>query len=296
MKAFEKKLSGAVTSMDFKKRSVRIGYWLMILVLVFVSAICLFPPVWVLLSSFKDVSEFLQVPPTIFPKSFHPEKIAYVWDMLNFGKYYMNSVYLAIGELVFCVVFNGLVGYVLSRLKPKGTTLILTLILWTMMLPTSVSMVPLFMSFVDVPYLHINLTNTFLPMWMMAGANAFYVLLFKNFFDSIPMSYVEAARLDGCTNFGIFYRIILPLSKSIIMVVSIFSVNASWENFFWPYLVLKDTNLYTVAVKIFQLKTTNFAIDEYMVVLLLSIIPPAVIFLIFQNYMSSDFAMGGVKG
>ena len=164
---------------------------------------------------------------------------------------------MALGELVFCILSNGIAGYVISRLKPKGSALFFTIILWTMMLPSSISMVPLFMTFMDFPYLHVDLLNSYIPMWLMAGANAFYVLLFKNFFDTIPMSYVEAARIDGCSDVGIFARIILPLSKPILMVVTIFSINGSWESFFWPYLVIREKQLDTVAVQLFKMKNAG---------------------------------------
>ncbi|MEG2670391.1 MAG: carbohydrate ABC transporter permease [Oscillospiraceae bacterium] len=296
MKAFDEKQTGLLTSLDLKSLRSRIGYWCIVGFIVLVSIICIFPPLWVFLSSFKDVKEFLSIPPTIIPHSFHPEKLVEVWKSMNFGKYYINTFYLAIGELVFCIFFNGLAGYVISRLKPKGSMLFFSLVLWSMMLPTSVSMVPLFMTFIEFPIFHFSMLNSYFPMWLMAGANAFNVLLFKNFFDSIPMSYLEAARIDGCSNLGIFTRIILPLSKPIIMVVAIFSINASWDSFFWPYLVIKDKSLTTVAVQLFKMKATGFAMDKYMIVLLFSILPPAIIFLFFQKYIMEGVTMSGIKG
>lgn len=296
LKAFEKKESGLLTSIDFKRRKVRVGYYLMLAFIIFVSIVCLFPPLWIFMSSFKDVKEFLQSPPTFWPRSFHPEKLPEVWQTLNFGKYYWNTVKMALGELVFCILSNGIAGYVISRLKPKGSALFFTIILWTMMLPSSISMVPLFMTFMDFPYLHVDLLNSYIPMWLMAGANAFYVLLFKNFFDTIPMSYVEAARIDGCSDVGIFARIILPLSKPILMVVTIFSINGSWESFFWPYLVIREKQLDTVAVQLFKMKNAGYTMDKYMIVLLFSIIPPAAVFLVFQKYIMQGITMSGVKG
>lgn len=296
MKSFEKKDSGVITANDLKSVHVKIVYWIMFGILAVISLVCLLPPLWVFVSSFKDIKEFVSNPPTIIPRSFQPEKLGAVWEKLNFMKYYLNTFILAAGDLIFCVVANGLMGYVLSRLKPKGTSMIMTLILWTMMLPTSLSTVPLFMTFIDFPIIHVNLIDTYLPMWLMAGANAFYIMLFKSFFDAIPISYIEAARLDGCSNLGIFGKIILPLSKPLLMVISIFSFNASWENFFWPYLVLKDTNMQTVAVEIYKLKVGGIAFDEFMIVLLFSIAPPVIIFIFLQKYIMTGFTLGGIKG
>ncbi|MEG1441745.1 MAG: carbohydrate ABC transporter permease, partial [Oscillospiraceae bacterium] len=118
MKCFQKKDSGVITSTDLKSVHVKIAYWVMFGVLILISIVCLFPPLWVFMSSFKDLKEFVSSPPTIIPRSFQPEKLAIVWEKLNFMKYYLNTFILAIGDLVFCVVANGLMGYVLSRIKP----------------------------------------------------------------------------------------------------------------------------------------------------------------------------------
>ena len=212
MSRFANKRSGIINSMDLKRPQVRFLYWLIFFLLILLVLICVLPPLWVILSSMKDLKEFLQVPPTILPKSFHPEKLGQVWKMLDFGKYYLNTLILAAGNVVFSITLNGLAGYVLSRLKPKGSTLVFTLMLWTLMLPNSVSMVPVFKNIVNVPLLHINLTDSYIPMWLMAGASAFNVMVFKSFFDGIPKSLIEAARLDGCSDLGIFFRIVVPLS------------------------------------------------------------------------------------
>jgi len=296
MRRLRDKSSGVITSVDLRKRSVRLLYWATFGFVFLVSLICILPPLWIFLSGFKDMKEFLSVPPTIFPKTFDIRKIGQVWTTLNFGKYYLNTLYLVVGEVVFCIVLNGLAGYVLSRLKPTGTAAIMTLLFWTMLLPSSVNMVPLFMTIIDFPILHINMSNTYWSMWLMAGANAFYVLLFRSFFNSIPMSYLEAARIDGATSLGIFTKIIMPLSKPIVMVITIFSINASWESFLWPYLVLRDSELYTVAVQLYMLKDSGFATDKYLIVLMFTVIPPAVVFMMFSKYIMEGANMSGLKG
>lgn len=291
-----KKDYGIWTETDLKQKHIKVAYAFIIAVLLAVSAVCLFPVIWIFLSCFKDIKEFMSVPPTIIPKSFHPEKIVEVWNKVNFGRYYLNTLITASGSLVFSIMSNGLAGYVISRLKPAGAKYIFVLITWTMLMPSSVSTVPLFMYFVDVPIIHVNLSNTYLPLWIMAGANAFYILMFKNFFDAIPVSYVEAAKIDGCKNLSIFFKIILPLSKSIIMVVAIFTVNGAWGDFFWPYLLLKDEQLLTVAVKIFNMKNGAMAMDTYVISLFFAIMPPIILFLIFQKQILGGFQNAGVKG
>lgn len=259
--------------------------------------ICLAPPLWVMLSSVKNVKEFYQVPPTIIPRTLEFEKIIEVWKKLNFFKFYGNTLALAAGNIVCAVLFNGLAGFVLSRLKPKGSKIVFMVILWTMIIPNSVSMIPLFKNIINVPLLNINLSNSFLPLWLMAGASAYYIIIFKSFFDGIPASLVEAARLDGCNNINIFARIIVPLSKPVIIVIVIFTLNGTWSDFLWPYLILKEPEKYTVMVKIFTLKSsTGFPMDVQMVALVFAIIPPAVLFMFFQRYIMQGFTLSGIKG
>ena len=135
-----------------------------------------------------------------------------------------------------------------------------------------------------------------MPMWLMKGANAFNVLLFKSFFDSISISYIEAARIDGCTDLGIFRRIILPLSRPVVATVAIFSFNTSWAEFLWPYLVLKSKTLYTVPVQIFRMKSAGFLMDQYVIVLLFAMIPSMIMFMLFQKQIMNGVSIGGIKG
>lgn len=297
MSRFGDKKSGLLNYMDLKKVEIKILYWCCFAVMILLAFICFAPPIWVLLSSVKDIKEFFAIPPTIIPRSFHPEKLVEVWNKLGFWRYCLNTFEIVAGTVVFAIVFNGLVGYVLSRLKPKGSSIILVLMLWTMMLPNSVSMVPLFKNIVKFPIIHVNMTDSYLPLWMMAGANAFFVVMFKSFFDSIPQSVINAARLDGCNDLGMFYKIVLPISKPVLIVALIFTLNGTWADFFWPYLILKDPQLYTVMVKIFTMKGSyGFSMDLQVVALTFAIVPPTVLFIFFQRYIMQGFSLSGIKG
>lgn len=289
---------GIISKFDMKNPSVKVLYGLIWFFLILAVLLCFVPPLWCMTSALKDSREFFSVPATIIPRSFHPEKLWETWEMLNFGQAYLNTIFVLCGSLIMSLVCNGMMGYVLSRLRPRGYKLVLSLVLWTLMLPQSVSQVPLFKNFLSLPILGINITESYLPMWLLAGANAFYVLIFKSFFDSIPQSLIEAARLDGCTNLGIFFRVMLPLSKPVLMVIAIFTINASWSDFFWPYLVLGSrSELYTVMVKIFYMAgSSGYSEDIQVVALIFTIIPPTILFLFFQRYIMSGFTLSGIKG
>ncbi len=279
---------------DMKRPVYKLIYLLIVLFLIGMCMVTILPTMWIFASAFKDTKEFLAVPPTIIPRSFEPAKIVQVWKNVKFIRYLRNSGIIIAGDLAFTVLFNGMAGYVFSKLKPAGSKFIYRLIFITMLLPTSMNMIPLYSSFVKFPILGINITGSFIPLWLMSGFSAFNIMLFKSFFDSVPASIVEAARIDGSTEVGIFLRIIIPLSKPIVMVVSIFTIVAAWGNFMWPFLILKKETMQPVSVMLYNMKS-QLSVDKYMVVMMLSVIPPLTVFLCFSRQIMGGVTLGGVK-
>lgn len=294
MKRLRTKNEGALQASDMHSASNKILYWSIFALLLVVALVCLLPPLWIFVSSFKSAKEIMQIPPKFLAENISFEKFGEVWKMLGFSRFYVNTIVLAIGSIISAVIINGITGYVLSCLKPRGTALIISLITWTMLLPNTLSMVPLFKNMINLPILGLNLSNTYWPMWMVAGANAFNILLFKNFFDSIPISLIEAARLDGCGRIRIFSRIVLPLSTPIIAVVSIFTLNGTWGDFLLPYLILNNREKYTVMIQIYNTRST-IPIDQQIVSLVFAIVPPMVVFFFFQKHIMGGVTAGGVK-
>lgn len=289
-----KEANGVISAQDYKNPGIKLLYWLLMILLVLISLVCILPPVWLLLSSLKSIKEFFSVPPTLIPHSWELNKLWETWQELNFTQLYLNTLYITIGTIVFAVLFNGLTGYFLAILKPRGSNVLFAVILWTMLLPNTLGIVPVFKNIISFPLLDINLMNTFWPMWMMAGSSAFYVVIFKGFFETIPTALIEAAKIDGGTRLSIFGRIVLPLSKPIVATITIFTVNATWADFFWPYMVLKKKALWSVTVAIFNLKGL-VPMDIQFIALSFAIIPPAILFLLFQKYIIQGFTFSGIK-
>ncbi len=287
--------NGVIANVEFKTAKAKAIHAVFLIIMLIISLICVVPILWMLISAFKDTKEFLQIPPSFFPEHFDIGKLGRVWKDYNFLMLFGNTIYMAAGDIVFTIVVNGLAGYVLSRLKPRGSRLIFMLIVWTMLLPNNVSQVPLFMTFTDFPVIHANLSNTYWAMWLSAGANCYYILLFKSFFDSLSISYFEAAKVDGCSNIGMFFRIVIPLSLPIIAVIIIFQFNTAWGSFFWPYLLINDPDRVVLGQKLFSMKS-NTPIDEYLCAMIFVIIPPAILYAIFQKQIMGGINIGGVKG
>lgn len=290
IKRKQAKSTGVILDTESKTLRAKSMRMIMAVICLFFVAIIFLPIMWMLLSAFKDTKEFLQVPPTLFPKKIELSKMSSLWSKAVLGKAYLNTFVVTMGEVAVQLCFCGLAGYVLSRLKPIGSTVVQTIVFWSILIPANMGMVPLYITFVNL-----GLLNSYIPLWLMAGTNAFNTMLFKSFFDGISMTYLEAARLDGAGELKIFGKIMIPLSKPIFMTVAIFCFNGSWGEFMWPFLLLGEKKLQTLSVRTYALKTA-LSPDEYMMVLIFVVIPPILIFLLFQKYIMEGVNVGGIKG
>ena len=303
MKKFENKQTGVLSSFDLKSAYGKTIYWLFFSCLVLVSLIAIIPTVWTILTAFKDTQE-IYAAFSFFPKDMTWDKIvsrvSESWGYLQLGKSFLNTVVLSLGSLIVRIIVCGFGGYVLSKIKPKGAKIIFTLVVWTMMMPGQIRMVPNYISYLHFPFafdwgIGVNLLDTFWPMWLSAGADTFAVLLFKNAFDALSNSYVEAAKLDGCSDYGVFFRIMLPLATPVIIYESINVLSAAWSDFFTPLLVL-DKNVVT-PLAIYRLQSdTSVQMNTYFMALVFSSIPPFIIFAVFQKRILGGINVGGVKG
>ncbi len=287
--------TGIISDVDYKSPKTKVLYWTIFALMCIVAAICIVPPLWVILSSVKDVKEFYQIPPTIIPHSWDFSKVIDTWKEFSFGKYYINTIIVTVGSVLWSIFSNGLAGYVLSKIKPRGSKVVFVLILASMMIPTTVSIVPVYKNIIHFPIGGVNLINTFIPMILMAGCNAFMTIVYKSFFDGIPTALLEAAELDGCGKIRTFTHVVLPLSMAIIFTAIILTFNTAWSDFFWPNLVLKDRSVYTVIIEVFSIKT-SIAQDKVLILLAFALIPPAILFMIFQKNIMQGLNTSGIKG
>ena len=302
MKKFDNKPTGVLSSSDLKTTKGKIIYWIFFASLIVVCFISLFPAVWTILTAFKDTKEIYSGF-SLFPQDISLStlwnRFYTAWDELKLGDSFLNTIYYSVGSLVLTIVVCGFGGYVLSKLKPKGSAFVFVLVVWTMMMPSQIRMVPNYISMLHFPFAYdiggVNLLNTFWPLWLPAAANAFNIVLFKNAFDSLSNTYVEAAKLDGCTNFGVFFKIMLPLSMPIIIYVSIGALSGAWSDFFGPLLYL--TGIPTTPLRVYNLQSdTSVQMNTKFMGLVLSSIPPFLIFLVFQKHILGGINIGGVKG
>ena len=297
MKWLNNKTEGLINFSDLKSGKVKVAYTVMIIFLVVLAISCLLPVVWAAMSALKQPEEMYRIPPTFFPTTVDLSRVKKIVSQVHIGHYLLNTIWIILGCWIVDVLFNGLAGYVLSKIRPKGTPVVETLIFWSMMLP-GISMAPLYMTFVDLPILHIDISGTFFPLWIMAGCNAFNIMLFRNFFNGIPKDYMEAAKIDGCSDWKIFFRIILPLSKPVLAVVTIYSVIGSWNNFMWPYLLLEGTSHEPLSVLLFHISNGALPLpdNDALLIAMFAAIPPIIIYAFLAKHINGGLNMIGIKG
>ena len=303
MKRFGNKQSGVLSSSDLKTVYGKTLYWTSFALLAFAAVVAIVPTIWTILTAFKDTQEIYEAF-SFFPKDMCWEKmvsrVSESWKNLQLGDSFINTIVLSLGNLAVRIVVCGFGGYVLSKLKPTGTKLIFTLVVWTMMMPSQIRMVPNYIGYLHFPFafdwgMGVNLLDTFWPMWLGSGADTFAVLLFKNAFDALSNSYVEAAKIDGCTDYGVFFKIMLPLTTPVIIYESIGVLSAAWSDFFTPLLVL-DKNVVTPLVIYRLASDPEVQMNTYFMALVFASIPPFIIFAIFQKRILGGINIGGVKG
>ena len=286
-----KQRTGVIRDYDMHSTGVKIGYGFIIVICCLLVVVAVFPLVWVALAGFKDLREFMSST-TLLPSSFSPEPYGTTWSQLGIDKNYLNSLISVSGSVICAIVFNGLVGYGLGILKPRGYKIAKRLIMLSLLIPPTISIVPLFMNIQ-----HIVNGPSFVPLWLSFGANAMYIILFTQFFESLPKSIIEASRIDGCNPLQTFFRIVLPLSKPICVVVAIFALNAAWSDFLLPYLLLRGSSLQTVMVRLFDFSTQQTVNeDDMMRSVVFAMIPPIILFFIFQKQLTENAISVGVKG
>ena len=271
-------------------------YWVLLIAVVVIFTVAFLGPLyWMITGALKTGQEIAQSPPTLFPKDPNPQNYVDAWDRLNLGKLLFNTVYYALGALAFQLVLDTAAAYALSKLRPAFGNAILGLMLVTLMIPAMVLIIPQYVTVIDLPVIHVSLLDSPLAIWLPAVANAFNIFLLKRFFDSIPEDLMAAAEIDGATPLRTLWSIILPMSRPILGVVSIFAVTAVWKDFLWPKLVEPSPETRTLSVGIYAF-AGGTPMNVVIAAAVIAAVPTVIFFLIFQKNIMSGLTTGSLKG
>ncbi len=287
-----------ISEVQLNRRSGKIVYRIVLTLVIVVFTLVFIGPLYFLFTDgLKSTQEAIATPPTLYPHALHPSNYVQAWDRLDVGRMLWNSVYYAAGALAFQLVFDVTAAYSLSKLRPVFGNVVLFLMLATLMIPATVLVVPQYVTMVNLPILHVNLIGSPEAIWLPSVANAFNIYLLKRFFDSIPTDYIDAASVDGASALMILRKIVLPMSRPILGVVSIFATVAVWKDFLWPLLVEYGYSPTREGLNVGIWQAT-YGTPENLIIAAsaMAAIPTIVFFLIFQRNIMAGLTAGGIRG
>jgi multiple sugar transport system permease protein len=277
--------------MPGRARPDRAGMWIS-LVLVIGLLIMVVPFIWMLLGSFKPTAELRQVPPTWWPLQGTFENFTDLFSRQNFGRFFFNSGVVAtavtLGNLLFC----SMLGYALAKLEFPGKRILFVLVLGTLMVPSVVTFMPLF-----IVVSNLGLANTHAGLILPFLAGAFGVFLMRQFIMGIPDELLDAARVDGAGEYYIFWRIILPLCGAPLATLAILTFLSSWNSFLWPLVAALTEDMYTlpVAVALFSTGQQESNLGIQLAGAVIVVVPVLIVFILLQRYFTQGIAMTGIK-
>ena len=276
--------------MNTKKFSLR--RFLLLALVVCVCLTFLFPLYWIIVTAVKPTTEVSVHPPTLWPSRFEWGNFANVLADYPIMLWFRNTAIVAFVATIITIALNLLAGYAFAKYEFRFKGALFMVVLSTLMIPRQVIMVP---SFIIVSRL--NLSNTFTGLILPVCAEAFGLFMARQFISEIPDSLLEAGRIDGCSELGLFTKIVLPNVRPLISVLVIYTIRWRWNDFQWPLIVVSKQEMYTLQLGIKNISGfTAVNWNDVMCASLIALIPVAIIFLIFQKQFVEGSVSSGIKG
>ena len=286
-----------LSPLDRRRLGTRAGLGLMTILLM--SALLLVaggPLLWLAKSAVSTTQDIITEPFGWWPSGVNWQNLSDAWSRANFDAYFLNTVWIAVGTWALSLLVAVCGGYSLSVLRPRYGRYVNAAVLATLFIPGVISLVPLYLTVLDLPLVHLNLLNTYWAVWLPAAASAFNVLLVTRFFDALPRDIFDAARIDGAGAFGVFWYIVIPMSQPIIATVSLLSIMAAWKEFLWPFLVLPSKDLQPLSVGLYR-AVEVFPLNLQIAGMFISVIVPLIVFVLFQRqFLKGVGQSGALKG
>ncbi|MCL6456414.1 MAG: carbohydrate ABC transporter permease [Gorillibacterium sp.] len=263
-----------------------------IIVIVMVSSM-LYPVLVTFFNGLKPNVEVNSFPPRFLPSAWKWENYSKAWNYIDLPQFLGNTMKIFAGNMLAVILVIGFAAFSLSRMNVPGRKYIYMFFMITLFIPPTTYIIPNFINLKEL-----GLLNTFWAFWLPAGASAFYMLILKEFFDSISIEMFESARIDGASEFRCFFQIAFPLSVPIFATLAIFVFSSAWNDWYWPSLVMHSDDKYPLSTAIYKYVIMVRRLDTNIKFSLLSMVmmPPIAVFLIFQKYIIRGLHVGGVKG
>ncbi|MDO5416584.1 MAG: carbohydrate ABC transporter permease [Lachnospiraceae bacterium] len=271
-----------------KQKIVRILLYALVFSLAFIVA---FPFFWMILASFKDIKEFYVLKPKLFPEKFSFANYTELVTKLNIPRYYLNSILVTTVQVLANVVIVLMAGYGFAKYQFRGKNFLFIMVLSSTMIPWVATIIPLY-----IMANNLHLVDTMMGLIIPGMADAFSIFLARNFISSVPTPLLEAARIDGGGETKIFLKVVIPLIKPLISVITIQKMVSSWNAFQWPLLVVNSDELRTLPLAIAKLSSQYYdAYNLKLAAATLTIIPVLIVYIVFQKYIVEGVSLSGIK-
>ncbi|WP_408011395.1 carbohydrate ABC transporter permease [Pseudalkalibacillus sp. A8] len=260
-----------------------------------IAFIALFPILSLLLSSFRPSTELMRngISLTFDPSTLNLDNYTYIFTQAaDYWAWYGNSLAISAITIILSLFFSSMVGYALALYDFKGKNLFFTLVLFILMVPFEILMLPLFQLMISM-----QLINTYAAVVLPAIVAPIAVFFFRQYCLGLPKELMDAARIDGSTEYGIFFKIMFPLMTPSLAAMAILQGLHSWNNFLWPLIVLRSNDMFTLPIGLATLLTpygNNY--DVLIAGSVMTIVPIIILFIFFQRYFVAGLTVGGVKG
>jgi len=261
-------------------------------VLVAAAALTLFPLVWMVAASFMPAGEATALPPRILPSAPTLEHYRALVGRLDIARYLGASAVIALGATAFSVTLNSMAGYAFAKLPLPGRERLGRLLLAALVVPGQVGMFPLFLLLREM-----HILNSYWGVIVPSMASIFGIFLVRQYAEAIPDALLDAARVDGAGELRIFFEIVVPLCRPILVTLAVATFMGTWNDFLWPLVVLTDDRLYTLPVALAGLFGEHVADTELMMAgAVVTVLPVMIVFLALQRYYVAGLTAGGLKG
>ncbi|NLE43257.1 MAG: carbohydrate ABC transporter permease [Chloroflexi bacterium] len=253
----------------------------------------IFPFYWMVATSFKEEQKVFRIPTQWVPDPFVLDGYEYIFTRLPFGTFFLNSVKVSVLSTIGTILASSLAAYAFARVRFKGGGVLFIIVLGTMMIPYHVRMIP---SFIIMHRL--GLIDTHASLWLPAFFGSSYsVFLMRQYLMTLPEELMDAAKIDGCSHFGIYARIVLPLSKPILATVALLTFMGSWNNLLGPLLYLNTEHMHTLTLALTRFRGHNYTYWTYMMAgATITVLPIAIVFILTQKYFVQSVTLTGIKG
>ncbi|MCC7249632.1 MAG: carbohydrate ABC transporter permease [Lysobacter sp.] len=260
--------------------------------LIALTALSLAPLLWMLSVSFMPAGGASRFPPPLLPSAPTLDNYRALFERIGMGGYFLNSIVVSVATTVLSLIINAMAGYAFAKLRFAGRDRIFKTLLAALVIPSQVAMLPLFLMLKQM-----GIINSYAGVVVPGLASVFGIFLVRQYARSIPDELMEAARIDGAGEWRIFWRIVLPMLKPVLVTLAIFTFMGTWNDFMWPLIVLTDQSNYTLPVALASLSREHIQDVEMMMAgAVLTVLPVLALFLALQRYYIQGLLLGSVKG